>query len=449
MGNIELKPFQLEGARAIYKFRGRCLLADDQGLGKTIQALYWISRIPSYRPVVIVTPASMTFTWQSEAALHFGLRAEVLEGRAPQRKISLPGNIVILSYDVLPSWLKILQEHNPRCVIFDEVHYLKNPRAQRTKSATKLSQGVPSVVGLSGTPLTNCPIELWSIANIIRPGLFPTRMNYAWEYCKPRKAPWGWMFNGASNLDKLNRILRRNLMIRRSKKEVLPELPQKTRRMISLRLKDYSEYRKAEDDFINWLKSRSHARAKRAKKSQALTKVGYLLRLVAELKMDLTAQWIREFFETHPDEKLVAMTMHTDVIDDLRKRFPGSIVLDGRVAGRHRTEAVRKFQTNSRVQLVLGNWKAAGIGITLTAAHNAVALDFPWTPGDLVQGEDRIHRIGQKKPVTIYYLTAMLTIEERLVSILKRKATVLDHVLEGHGKSNGYGIFDELLRDME
>lgn len=446
----ELRPFQFEGCRQIYRFRGRALLADDQGLGKTIQALYWVRKIPRYRPVVIVAPASMKWTWQIEAAMHFNMRTEVLEGNRPKHNMRLPGEIVILNYDILASWLPCLLRHRPAVVIFDEVHYLKSPNAKRTRAAGKLVQYAASVLGLSGTPITNRPIEFWSTLNLIRPDLFPDHSEYAWEYCKPRHTRWGWKFDGAANMGKLHRILTRECMIRRLKREVLPELPDKQRHMVGFQLNSHAakEYRKAEHDFLNWLKELSPARHARAKKSPALTKVGYLLRLVAQLKLNWTIKWVEDFLETHPDQKLVGLTMHTFVIDKLKERFPNSVIIDGRVTGRKRTDAVRLFQTNRRVRLLFGNWKAAGVGITLTAAHNAASLDFPWTPGDLVQGEDRIHRIGQKKKVVIHYLVALNTIEEKLMRILQRKAEVLDAVLNGSRNEMDLNIFDELLKGM-
>jgi len=157
-------------------------------------------------------------------------------------------------------------------------------------------------------------------------------------------------------------------------------------------------------------------------------------------------RWIKEFFENHEGEKLVALTMHTFVIDHLKRKFPQSVIIDGRVIGRKREETVRMFQSNRRVNLFLGNWKAAGLGITLTAAHNALGLDLPWTPGDLLQGEDRLHRIGQKKDVDVYYLIVKDTIEEKLVKLQQTKSKVLAAVLDGgSGGAGGKDIFDELL----
>lgn len=447
----ELLPFQQDGIRAIHGFNGRCLLADEQGLGKTLQALRWIQLIYRHRPAVIVTPSSVKYSWQAEAALHFNLRTEVLEGFRPKRKTTLPGDIIILNYDILPSWVKVLRKHRPRVVVFDEAHYLKNPRAKRTRAAHKLVQRANSVLGLSGTPIKSCPAEFWSILHLIRPDLFPDFSEYAWEYCDPKKTIWGWKFKGATNMGKLNRILLRECMVRRLKKEVAPELPPKQRCVVPIKLrgKALQEYRKAETDFLGWLGTQSPTRAAKARKSPALVKVGYLLRLVAKLKQEFVCTWIREFLESHPDKKLIAFTMNTFVIEYLKKEFPGAVVINGKVKGRKRIETVRSFTSNRRVRLLLGQWIAAGVGLNLQAAHNVVSLDFPWTPADLLQGEDRAHRIGQKTKVLIHYLVTLGTIEEKLMRALQKAAKVLDAVLNGNAAYSDLNIFETLLKEMK
>ncbi len=446
---IKLRPFQLEGVKQIYRFRGRALLADDMGLGKTIQALYWILKIPQRRPVVIVTPASVKYAWQSEAAIHFNMRTEVLEGRRRKRMMRLPGPVIIVNYDILKSWLPLLLRYQPSVVILDEAHYIKNNTAQRTKAALKLVEQASSVIALSGTPMTNRPIELWPILQAIRPDLFPARGEYAWRYCKPRYTPWGWQYDGATRMGELNRILRSECMIRRLKKEVEKELPPKTRKIIPFKLSSYDEYHHAQNDFIKWLQEISPARAKRAKKSEALTKIGYLIRLAARLKLDWTTRWIEEFLECHPDEKLVTFTMHTFVIRHLYQKFPkSSVVIDGSVTGIKREEAKRRFQNNRLTQILLGNWIAAGVGLNLQAAHNVAGLDFPWTPGGLLQGEDRIHRIGQKHPCTIFYLVALDTIEEKQITVLRKKGHILDAILNGTRSDKDLDIFGELLKEF-
>lgn len=444
----KLHEFQLDGVRQIYQFRGRALLADEQGLGKTIQALYWLMMIKKRRPALIITPSSVKWTWQTEAFQHFGMRTEVIEGHHKNNHQLPRGDVLIINYDLLRTWLPALLRKRFQCLILDEVQFIKNLTAQRTQCVLELAPFAASVVGLSGTPITNCPMEFWPVLQAIRPDLFPHHSKFAWRYCRPTLTPWGWQFKGCSRPRELNRILLRECMIRRLKKDVAKELPPKIRKAVSIKLKSYAEYRLAETNFLVWLKRQSPARAHRAKKSQALTRVGYLMRLVAELKLPHTIKWIEDFLEANPGKKLVGLTMHTFVIDRLRSHFgQRAVVIDGRVTGRMRAETTRQFQNNKRVDLLFGNWIAV-IGQTLHAAHNFAALDFPWTPGDLMQGEDRIHRIGQKNDCYIHYLATLGTIEADWIHTLKRKAGVLDAILNGSRSAKHFDIFEVILKRM-
>lgn len=450
MQQTELKPFQKKGVLQIKKFKGRSLLADEQGLGKTIQSLFWIKKIKNRRPVVIITPASMKWTWHAEADLHFGMKTEVLEGKPRRRSQLLKGDIFILNYEILKNWWEALKQLEPQSIILDEVHYLKNPEAQRTIYATLLCEGVPSVIGLSGTPLTNRPIELWPILRIIKPDLFPSFQKYAWRYCKPTYTTWGWQYTGATNKEELHRILKKNVMIRRLKKNVLKELPAKQRQVVSFKLDSYREYKEAQNNFLKWLSKQSLVKAKRAKRSQALVKIGYLLRLTAQLKAKIVDQWIDDFLEENEGSKLAAFTMHRTVIDRLREKYGKTcVIIDGSVPTNERPAIVRAFQNKPSVRLFVGNVRAAGVGLTLTAASNVVFLDLPWTPGELMQAEDRCHRIGQKEKVVVHYLTTLHTIEESLMKILQKKSEILDAILNGEEGGEDLDIFDELLKQIE
>jgi SWI/SNF-related matrix-associated actin-dependent regulator 1 of chromatin subfamily A len=446
-----LRPFQEEGVAGIYRFRGKALLADECGLGKTIQALAWISRIPKRRPVLIICPASLKYMWQFEAWSKFRLRARVIEGQGPKRNRSLvlQDDILIINYDILHHWQKVILRRSPSVVILDEVHYAKNKEAQRTKAARHVSQDATSVVGLSGTPMTNKPIELWSVLNIIRPDLWPDFSEFAWRYCKPRHTFWGWKFDGAEHRGELFSILKESVMIRRLKKDVAPELPDKIHKVIPFKLDSHKqkEYRRATENFIIWLKEKSPAKANRARRAQAVVKVGYLFRLCCELKMNQTIAFLRDFIQSNPGQKAVAMTGHTFVIERLVKEFPNSVVVNGAITGKARTEAVRRFTTQpaSKITFLFGNWKAAGTGLNLQVAHNLFVLDPPWTPGDLLQGQDRVHRIDQKEIVIIWYLLLFGTVEHDWMEILRKRTVVLKEILDGEKAATEEDLFGKLL----
>lgn len=445
----DLKPYQLEGAWQIHQWDGRALLADEMGLGKTFQALYYCLKRKSARPIVVICPASLKYNWEREASMHVGMVSEVLDGRkTPRGKPRIIAPILIINYEILHYWVKYLRALRPQIVIIDEAHYIKNIASKRCKAVVNLVEGVPHVIGISGTPLTNRPAELWPILSIVRPDVFKNRFKYLFKYCRPRKTPWGWVYDGAKHLDELHEKLKRLCMIRRLKKDVLKELPPKERIVVPVGLTDRREYDDAANNFINWLGKQSLEKARKAKKSQALVQVGYLLRLCAKLKVPYVYDWVDNFLEGS-EGKLVVFTCHRKMIDLLHERYgKQSVIVDGRVKGLHRQKAVDAFQRNPRVRIFLGNIKAAGVGLTLTASSTCVYTDLPWTPGDLVQGEDRIHRIGQNKVATIYYLVARKTIEEKLCKILQDKQDILAEVLDGGGRGDDLNVFNTLLKSI-
>ncbi len=452
-----LKPYwwQREGVRAIQKFGGRAILGDEMGLGKTQQALWYFHKRPKRRPVVIICPAVAKYDWAAEGHQHFGMDIRVLEGFRPRKCHKVQGDIIVLNYEILKSWLPVLLKMKPQILILDELHYLQNPDSARTLAAKELSDGedVAAVVGITGTPIFNELIGLWSPLNIIRPDLFPYRLKFAWRYTRPRKYRGMWMFKGAKRKSEIRRILLKECLIRRLKKDVAKDLPDKVHKIVHLKLKpaDQKKYRFAHNPktFLHWIERKfNKARAIKAKRNRGMARVGYLMRFCAELKMELGAQWIEEWKAAHPGKKLVVMSMNTRVIDFLHKRFPDSVVINGKVRGLKRQEAKRKFQNNPKITFCFGNWKAAGIAITLTAAHHLVAFDLPYTEGDLLQGQDRIHRIGQKDTCVIYYLMLLDTIEQLMFDGLKAKTAIFEAIFNGGKSTKEFDIFKWLVKKL-
>jgi SWI/SNF-related matrix-associated actin-dependent regulator 1 of chromatin subfamily A len=349
-----------------------------------------------------------------------------------------------LNYDILPKWTPYLLQIDPQALILDEIHYLKTRTTQRTKAARKLAQRIPHVIGLSGTPMTNRPAELWSPLNIIRPDLYPAFFPFAQRYCAAKKGFWGWDFTGQSNLDELNQNLRKSVMIRRTKAEVLTQLPPKTRTPIQIDLENRREYQLAHNNFLQWLAKVRPEKIKGAIRSQALVKLGYLKRLAARLKLKNALQWVDEFLET-TDEKIVIFAIHKEPIEIITKRYEHTqVTVDGSVIGKKRQWAVDKFQKNKDCRVFIGNIHAAGIGITLTAASTVAFFELDWTPGNHTQAEDRCHRIGTTQPVNCYYLTAKDTIEDNLLKLIRKKQKIITTAIDGK-PTDEFDILTELL----
>ena len=425
-----LKPFQKIGVGFFEHKNGRALCADEMGLGKTIQTLSWLFLHSEKRPVIIVCPSSLKLNWSWEAQKWLiNPFVQILNGE--KSNINLLGKILIINYDIISHWIEKLKMIKPQVLILDECHYIKNDKAKRTKSIKQLVKGIPHIIALSGTPITNRPIEIYNAVNIIDNTLFPNRWAFLHRYCGAKYNGFGWDFNGATNIEELHKKLTESIMIRRKKQDVLKELPDKTYSFVPIELENEKEYQAAESNFIQYLQQTKGVEvAKRALNGGILTEIEILKQVAVKNKMKQAISWIHDFLES--GLKLVVFAHHKFIIDQLMNEFQTiAVKIDGGVSNENRQKAVEEFQTNPNIRLFVGNIKAAGVGITLTASSNVVFLELPWTPGELSQAEDRCHRIGQEDKVNIYSLLALNTIEISIARLLDEKRKVLDGVLDG------------------
>ncbi len=447
---IHLRKFQRKDVKRIEKFNGRVLLASEMGLGKTAVALSYLYNHPTLRPAVIVTPACLKWVWESQASEHYNLQTVILSGRKKPKSggLFLQNPIMIINYDILSSWIPYLKSLNPQVIIGDEVQAIKSRKAQRSKAMKELCKGVEHVLMLSGTPLVNRHAELFHVLNILWPKEFPHFFPFAHSYCAPRMTPWGWDFRRSSNSHILHSKLKELGMIRRLKKDVLKDLPSKTRIIVPIDIQNRLEYEKAKHDFINWLSMKDPAKAKRASKAQELVKLGYLIRLSSELKMKSVFEWIDNFLESE-DGKLGLFMCHRKIVEMVYERYKKiSVMLTGATSERGRKEAVQNFQKNDKIRIFIGNIRAAGVGIDLWAANTMAFIETGLVPADVLQCEDRFHRIGQTKNVACYYLVAKNTVEEKLCRILQQKQKVITNTLDGklRRKQSKLDVYSQLIR---
>jgi len=454
-----LFPFQKKGVAFIESRKGRALIADEMGLGKTIQAIAWTALHPELKPVIIVCPASVKLNWAREIreTISGANNIQVINGGDTSQE--LYGDYIIINYDVLGNkyngrkeitrtgWVDFLIELNPKIMIFDEAHYIKSGTALRTKGTRKLAKKIPHVIALSGTPIVNRPVEGFNIAQIVNKNVFPDFWKFAHTYCGAKHNGFGWDFTGATKTEELHEKLSSTFMVRRKKSEVLTDLPDKLYSFIPLELNNEIEYKKAENDFIAYLKgTKGEKAAEKAKQAEHLAKIETLKQLASSGKIKQAVSWIKDFFETNGD-KLVVFATHKKIIDALMEEFKEiSVKIDGSVSSTDREYAVQAFQNDKSIRLFVGNIQAAGVGITLTAASAVAFIELPWTPGDLVQAEDRCHRIGQNNNVNIYYLLANGTIEEKIAALLDEKKKVLSQVLDGKEVEES-SLLSELIKN--
>lgn len=444
---IKAYKFQRKGVRAIQKFDGRCLIADDMGLGKTLQSLIWSKKRRKF-PIIVVCPAAVKDNWQREATA-VGLTSQQLDGMTADYSLPHTAQVVIINYAILKGWLPWLYELDYQVPIIDECHFIKNKDTQRYKAVKALVSGCEHMLALSGTPCTNRPAELWPVLNLLRPDLWPKFFPFAQRYCDPQPSPYGrgMEYKGATNLKELNKVLRKNVMIRRYKKDVADDLPDKQRIMVPLRLNSYAEYNQASADIIGWLKKTNPEKAKRASRALAIVRINYLRRLAAELKMPYVFDWVDRFL-AGSSEKLVLMMNTRKIIDMLGDRYKGQIVTyHGDTSKKRRRQALEQFQGSKRIRIFAATIGAAGTGLDGLQKCCSVGafIEYPWTPGELNQAADRIYRIGQSRGVQWNYFTALDTIDHKFVELLTEKQDVVDTVLDGSTDDSQASLLDMLL----
>lgn len=425
---MKLYPFQEIGAKFLSE-HSHALLADEQGLGKTIQSIRAMNELQA-RKVLIVCPASVKYNWAREIETWSKewYNVQVLEGR--YARIERWADVVITNYDLLlsRSIFEQIQQMKFAIGIFDEAHYLKTPSSQRTK-AILLRGGVASRCVfkwfLTGTPVLNRPVELFPLLKAAAPELIKPYSSYnafgkRWCGGHYRQNGFGgeWWDKGATNIEELNaKLTKSGFMLRRLKEEVLNELPEKTYQILPISTSGLGQSR-----FLTW--SKTDARRVNLSKLEPgeLAKFRHDLAIA---KLPHVIGHVKDLLETK--SKIVLFGYHRDVLERLEREFKlyGPALVYGGITAKERDASVTRFQNDPSCKVFLGQITAAGTGITLTAADTAVFAEISWTPGEIFQACDRIHRIGQKNAVLIQFLVYENTLEEFILrTVIEKKETI-------------------------
>lgn len=447
-----LFPFQKSGVLQMSQRKGRALLADGMGLGKTIQALaFWcFNRLGK---TLIICPKTLILNW----------RKEILEGLAgidpedivpildSKQKVVWDKTFYIINYDVLGKWLEQFNEAHFDLLILDEAHYIKNSQARRTKQVFAVAESIPHVLALTGTPILNRAIEIWNLLHLLDPVNFGKKGGFVKRFTQIANPSFDpeeeesvdeagdASFRSFRDPEELGRILRETVMIRRTKQEVLTELPPKVREMIILPCDRASmePYRQSELEFQKYLAEKgmtisqfllSVLDGRNTGDNNLLAILSRVRQQAVKAKLEAAVEWIESFLES--GEKLIVFAHHREPIHLLHERF-GSVAVSftGEDSLEDRAAAVKAFQSNPDVKLIIISIKAGGTGITLTAASNVAFLETDWSPGINEQAEDRAHRIGQDaESVNIYYLVGEGTIDVPIYNLVREKAEMLDKV---------------------
>jgi SNF2 family DNA or RNA helicase len=441
--NGTLMPYQKAGV-AYAGSVGRCLIADQMGLGKTVEAIASLEYRDAF-PAIIVCPASLKENWKREINKWLPHRSvNILSGKGNIANV----DVNIVNYDIIGRFVEPIMHLKPMGLVLDESHYVKTSKTKRTEAVRDIAKKVPqsgTVLLLSGTPVTNRPEELVSQLEIL--GML-SRFGGKWAFLKRYTNAYhngfGWDTKGASNLNELNMKLRQNCYIRRTKDEVLKELPAKTRNVVHVEPsgKGYAEYRKAEGDLLAFLAENGYRASDTA---EHLRRTTVLKRLAADAKMESVIEWIDSFLESC-DRKLVVFAHNVAIVDYLAGKY-GNLRVSGQDSMEDRQHAVDSFQKDHKARVIVLNLQAGGVGLTLTAGSDVCFVQQGWTPGEHDQAEDRCHRIGQENSVQAWYLIGVNTIDEDIYDLIDAKRAVVDAVTDGDEVQQA-GVIGDLMKRL-
>ena len=434
---------------AIEKLAGskRFILADDMGLGKTTSTIIAALETGA-KKILIVCPASLKINWQREIANYSDRPVYIAESK----KFSTESDFVIVNYDILKNFHdtdpkkkeeSILLQSNFDIVILDEAHMISNVQAQRTKIINHFAKKINRVWLLTGTPMTSRPMNYYNLLNLIESPVAQNWKAYAIRYCQGYQFTAGkrkvWNVTGASNLEELRDRTSKQIL-RRLKEEVL-DLPDKIIAPVYLRLKS-KEYENLMGEYFDWYDKNPNESSSLTVQFSKLMKVR---KVIANEKTKQTIEFVENILEQ--GKKVIIFTNFTDTLQTVYQHFSKhAVYLDGSCSNAVRQQAVDKFQNDEKVTVFVGNLKAAGVGLTLTAAEVVIMNDLSFVPAEHSQAEDRAYRYGQKSNVLVYYPIYDNTIEGAIYDILNKKKEIIRTVMGDQIQENIGDIAEEILK---
>lgn len=438
--HAELRPYQEQGfvwmSRLAHWGAGACL-ADDMGLGKTLQAITLMQSRAAQGPQLVLMPTSVLLNWQQELRRFApALNVKVLNmgNRSQTVTEAAEGDVVLSTYGLLVTEQDLLASRNWTTIVLDEAHTIKNRDTQTSQGAMRLKGDFRLL--LTGTPLQNHLSEIWNIFQFANPGLLGSYQQFTDRFILPVER---------DHDQERQRLLRRLLspfLLRRTKDEVLSELPQKTE--ITLRVELSTEEQALYDN----LRQQAIANLEESRQKGALQALAEITRLrqaachprLINPKLKIPSSKTQAFLDLvaqlrSSGHRVLVFSQFTSHLALIREALDGLtpdlsyLYLDGSTPTQERNRLVREFQTGD-IPLFLISLKAGGLGLNLTAADFVIHLDPWWNPAIEDQASDRAHRIGQERPVTVYRLIAAGTIEEKIIRLHSTKRSMADALLQ-------------------
>lgn len=475
---LTLMPHQVEGVQWVAERPGS-LLAFCMGSGKTATSAACLNAAPSFKRALVICPASLKRNWYNELK-RWMVDTSRTVGIA-QGSYLPPTDVVIINYDILDRHKPALDAVVWDFIFVDEAHFCKSPKAKRTKcligGKTGGKSGVPyrplhahRKVALTGTPIVNQPSDIWPICNWLDPKSWPNLYWFEGRYCKFETKYFGRgkarVYAGAQHLDELNARLKGTIMLRKTKAQVLPDLPPKFRQVIEVDVLDsdsqsvdgqtVGQLLKEEARLLATMKQRlatlqaaiqlarvSGDEASYREAINALSDyykgpegehVAVVRQKIALAKLPYVIDDIRNSL-LDPSIKVLVGAHHRRILESIRDQLTaagiGCVLLYGDLSDDERQSTVDRFQNDPTVRVFIGGFRAAGVGLNLTAASQVVFAEEDYVPSTITQFEDRAHRIGTKNPILVKHIVAHGSLDSRIAKLAIAKQEVADRSIDG------------------
>jgi len=430
------RAYQIDAVKFAEESNVRCIIADEQGLGKTIEVCALLRLHPQkLLPCVIVVPTTVKLQWMREIHRICGNGKEFLTQVIQSGKErAMPGfQVYIITYDMLKKedLFSFLPDGTIKTIIIDECQRVKNHLSDRAKAVQRIGKLTPHIVAMSGTPIKNNAGEYFTVLNLVKPTLFPHYQKYIDNYCDAYSNGRGQKIGGLKDIERFHEDTK-DIIIRRTKEQVLKDLPSIDRKFHHVELD--RKLHKVYDNAMKELEEMLYSDDNEFEKSTCILAIMSKLRHITGIsKVAECIDFITEFLLS-TDRKIVIFTHHQDVMGMLESQlnqwcveggFSKVAVLHSGLNGNERAKLVEDFKSDASRRLMLASTLAAGEGLNLQFCSDAVILERQWNPANEEQVEARFHRFGQLNNVSITYMLASGTIDEYFTELVEIKRAII------------------------
>jgi SWI/SNF-related matrix-associated actin-dependent regulator of chromatin subfamily A-like protein 1 len=436
------RPYQIDAVKFAEESNVRLIIADEQGLGKTIESLSLLRLHPAkLLPAVVVCPSTVKLQWMHEIhrICNTGEKKYLVQVIQSGKEIAMPGfDIYVITYDMLKKddLFKMLPDGMLKTIIIDECQRIKNHLSDRAKAVQKVGKKTPHIIAMSGTPIKNNAGEYFTVLNLVKPTLFPHYQRYIDNYCDAYSNGWGQKIGGLKNVERFHEDTK-DIIIRRTKAEVLKDLPSIDRKFHHVELdkklnKAYAAAMKELDELLYSDESEFE------KATNTIAIMSKLRHITGISKVSECIDFTTEFLLS-TDRKMVIFTHHQDVMEMLKTQlnswcaqggFGEVLTLHSGLDGNARSALVERFKSDDSCRQMIASTLAAGEGLNLQFCSDAVILERQWNPANEEQAEARFHRFGQLNNVSITYMLASGTIDEYFTELVEVKRSIVTATLD-------------------